>query len=310
MKVFYPARRRALASIALLAAAGLARGQVVPWSGGAEPPKRKAPAGAIDCHHHIYNAKYPVDPRSTLRPADASVEDMRLFHRKLGVSRSVIVQPSTYGTDNSLLRDSLKAIGPAARGIAVVDASVTDAELRKLHEDGVRGIRFNLGQPGGPSIDQIEALSRRAADLGWVVKVQPPSDKVDQIADVLRRLPSKLAIDHMGRITRFADASDPRFKAMAELVEKGNTWVTLSGIYYMGGKDAKPGYADAQRLAQAWMRVAPERMVWGSNWPHPTDPPDHKPDDAALLDLVQDWIPDQASRVRLFVDNPAKLFDF
>jgi D-galactarolactone isomerase len=150
-------RREVLTTLSLTAAAGLVGGsprkasaQAVKWSAGTEAPKLKAPANAVDCHHHIYNSKYPVDPKAMLRPADATVEDYRALQKRIGTSRNVLVQPSTYGTDNRAHLEALAAFGPSARMVAVVDDTVTTEELKRLHGLGVRGIRFNLARPAPP----------------------------------------------------------------------------------------------------------------------------------------------------------------
>src|SRR6266852_1437932 len=158
--------------------------QQVKWSTGTEAPKLRAPAGAVDCHHHIYDAKYPVDPRSTLRPGDASIEDYRGLQRRIGTSRNVIVQPSTYGTDNRCALDALAAFGPTARVVAVVDTTVSDAELKRMNELGVRGIRFNLAQAGATTPEMMEPLSKRVNDLGWHIQINAPAAKIIEVKDI------------------------------------------------------------------------------------------------------------------------------
>jgi predicted TIM-barrel fold metal-dependent hydrolase len=170
--------------------------QQVKWSAGTEAPKLRAPADAADCHHHICDAKYPADPRSTLRPGDASVEDYRALQRRIGTSRNVIVQPSTYGTDNSCTLDALVAFGPTARAVAVVDTTVSDAELKRMNGLGVRGIRFNLAQAGATTPEMIEPLSKRVNDLGWHIQINAPAAKIIEIKDILNRVPSPIVFDH------------------------------------------------------------------------------------------------------------------
>ena len=160
-------RRELLKVMSAGAAAGLLAGgtrngaaQQVKWSTGTEPPKLKAPANSCDCHHHIYDARYPVDPKSVLRPGDALVEDYRAFQKRIGTSRNVVIQPSTYGTKNAPTLDAVKAFGPTARAVVVVDTTVTDAELKRMHEQGARGIRFNLAQAGANPRDRRSVLVR------------------------------------------------------------------------------------------------------------------------------------------------------
>src|SRR6267142_2196897 len=157
-----------LASAALVAThARSAHAQQVKWSMGSEASKLKAPANATDCHHHVYNAKYPVDPRATLRPGDALVADYRALQKRIGTTRNVLVQPSTYGTDNRCHLEALAMFGPTARMVAVVDDTVSIEELKRMHGLGVRGIRFNLAQAGATTPEMIEPLSKRINDLGW-----------------------------------------------------------------------------------------------------------------------------------------------
>ena len=167
------ARREFLKGASVAAVAGfsglsvrMSQAQTVPWSAGTEPPKTKAPANACDCHMHIYNGRYPIAPSATLKPADALPSDYRLLQKRIGTTRNVIVTPSTYGTDNSATLDGMAKLAPNVRGVAVVDTSVTDAELKRLHGLGMRGIRFNLVQAGATTVDMLEPLSKRVNDLG------------------------------------------------------------------------------------------------------------------------------------------------
>jgi len=282
--------------------------QQVKWSTGTEAPKLRAPANAADCHHHIYDAKYPVDPRSTLRPGDASVEDYRALQRRIGTSRNVIVQPSTYGTDNSCTLDALVAFGPTARAVAVVDTSVSDTELNRMNGLGVRGIRFNLAQAGATTPEMIEPLSKRANDLGWHIQINAPAAKIMEIKDILNRVPSPIVFDHLAHIPEPEGTAHPLFGVVLALIDKGTTWVKLSGAY-ADTKVGPPSYSDSSAVARAYVQKAPERLVWGSDWPHPGER-DKKPDDAILFDLLLDWAPDERVRNRILVQNPEVLYGF
>jgi D-galactarolactone isomerase len=297
---------------ALWAAAGFATKdaraqQAVPYSAGTEAPKLKAPAGATDCHMHIYDSRFPIAPTATLRPPDAHVDDYRLLQQRIGTERNVIVTPSTYGTDNRCTLDAMRTIGSSARGVAVVDTSVTDAALKEMAAAGIRGIRFNLVQAGATTAEMIEPLSKRVNELGWHVQLHMLGDKIVEIGDVLRRLPSAIVFDHLGRIPQPQGIDHPAFRVVADLVEKGRAWVKLSGAY-IDSKSGPPAYADTTKLAQAYAKLAPERLVWGSDWPHPTEKT--KPDDAVLFDLLAEWVPSEAARLRVLRDNPATLYDF
>src|SRR5215813_2749689 len=282
------------------ASATPASAQQVEYSSGTDPPKLRVPANACDCHHHIYGSQYKVDPRSTLRPGDATVEDYRVFQKRIGTSRSVIVQPSTYGTENAPTLDALVAFGPSARAVVVVDTTVTDAELKRMHGLGARGIRFNLAQAGATTPEMISPLSKRINELGWHMEIMP----------ILEKVPSPIVFDHLAHIPEPDGISHPLFAQVRALIDKGKTWVKLSGAY-ADTKVGPPSYSDSSAVARAYVKAAPERLVWGSDWPHPgVRDPEPKPDDAVLFDLMLDWAPDEAVRNRILVDNAAKLYDF
>jgi D-galactarolactone isomerase len=308
------ARRALLAAAGSMAVAASgtilarkARAQAAPWSAGSEPPTLKAPPHATDCHMHIYDSRFPVAPYATLKPPDAHVADYRLLQRRIGTTRTVVVTPSTYGTDNRCTLDAIATIGDGARGVAVVDDSVADEELHRLHGLGIRGIRFNLVQAGATTVAMLEPLSRRVNELGWHVQIHMLGDKIVEIEDLLLRLPSPIVFDHLGRVPLPAGTSHPAFRVISRLIDQGRGWVKLSGAY-INSKVGPPGYADTVELAQAYVKAAPERLVWGSDWPHPTEK--EKPDDAVLFDLLGVWVPDGATRQRILVENPSILYGF
>ena len=281
--------------------------QAVPYSAGTEAPKLKAPAGASDCHMHIYDSRFPIAPTATLRPPDAHVDDYRLLQQRIGTERNVVVTPSTYGTDNRCTLEAMKTMGSNARGVAVVDTGVSDAALKDMAAAGIRGIRFNLVQAGATTVEMIEPLSKRVHELGWHIQLHMLGDKIVEIADVLERLPSPIVFDHLGRIPQPAGVDHPAFRVVGNLLEKGRAWVKLSGAY-IDSKSGPPAYADTTKVAQAYVKLAPERLVWGSDWTHPTEKT--KPDDAVLFDLLAEWVPSEAARQRILRDNPAALYDF
>jgi D-galactarolactone isomerase len=285
------------------------RAGTVPWSMGTEPPKLNAPPNACDCHMHIYDSRFPAAPNAKLRPGDATVDDYRRLQQRLGTTRNVVVTPSTYGTDNACTLDAMAKLGPSARGVAVVDMSVTNAELTRLHDLGIRGIRFNLVQSGATTIEMLEPLSKRVNDLGWHVQIHMLGDAIVENADLFQRLPSPIVFDHMARIPQPAGVDHPAFALVLKMLDHGRTWVKLSGAY-METKVGPPGFADVSKLARAYVKAAPERMVWASDWPHPTEKADSKPDDAILFDRLPDWAPDDTIRNRILVDNPAALYGF
>jgi D-galactarolactone isomerase len=294
---------------ALAAQARPAFAQAVKWSAGSERPKLKAPANATDCHHHIYDARYPVDPRATLRPADALVDDYRALQRRIGTTRNVLVQPSTYGTDNRCHLEALKAFGPTARMVAVVDDTVSADELKRMHGLGVRGIRFNLATGGATTPEMIEPLAKRVNDLGWHIQINAPAAKITEIMPILERVPSPIVFDHLAHVPQPDGVNHPLFAQVRALMDKGRTWMKLSGAY-ADTKVGPPSYADSSAVARAYAKAYPERCVWGSDWPHPTEQAKQLPDDAVLFDLLSDWVPDEKTRHRVLVENPAALYDF
>jgi predicted TIM-barrel fold metal-dependent hydrolase len=306
--------RRAVLAMMGAAATGAAlsdvQAQQVPWSVGTAPAKTKAPPNATDCHHHIYAAHFKVDPKSSLRPGDASVADYRLLQKRIGTSRNVIVQPSTYGIYNDGLVEALAECGPTARGVAVVNASVTDDELKRLDAARVRGVRFNLATPGGATtIDMLEPVAKRIAPMGWHVQFNMSADATLAAKDVLNRLPCQIVFDHLAHMPEPAGIAHPAFAVVVDLLQKGKAWVKLSGAY-ADTKVGPPTYADSTAVAQAYVKAAPERLVWGSDWPHPSEQGKTLPDDAILFDLLAQWAPDEALSKLILVDNPAKLYGF
>jgi D-galactarolactone isomerase len=304
---------KTMSGIAATAAVSVARpgpvaAQQVKWSAGTAPAKLRAPANAADCHHHIYDARYPADPKAALRPGDALVEDYRALQRRIGTLRHVIVQPSTYGTDNRCTLDALAAFGAEARAVAVVNDSVGDAELKRMDALGVRGIRFNLAQAGATTAEMIEPLSRRVNELGWHIQINAPTATIMSIMDILGRVPSPIVFDHLAHVPQPAGINDPLFARVRALIDKGKTWIKLSGAY-QDTKIGPPTYADSSAVARAYVKAAPERMVWGSDWPHPSEQ-QVKPDDAVLFDLLADWAPDEIVRHRILVQNAETLYGF
>lgn len=280
------------------------------WSGGWSPPQVPVPSGATDCHFHIYDARHAVAADSDLRHADALVADYRALQRRLGTTRGVLVHPSTYGTDNRLHLAALQELGTERfRMVAVVGPDVGDAELRRLHRAGVRGLRFNLTQPGPLALSDLEPIARRLAELGWHCQLNMRPEQVAETEEMLRRLPCRIVFDHLGRIRDPEGADSSAFAAIRRLLDHGGAWVKLSGAY-ITSCEGPPRYADARAVAAAFAAAAPERVLWGSDWPHPTIPADRKPDDARLLDLLAEWVPNDDARRRVLVDNPAEIYGF
>jgi D-galactarolactone isomerase len=283
--------------------------QAVPNSAGSGRPRLAAPAGACDCHLHIYDAQRfpPSRPQSRMQ-ANAGVAEYRLLQQRIRTTRAVIVTPAPYGTDNRVTLDAIAQLGDV-RGVAVVHPTVTDAELDALTRGGIRGIRFTQFDPrtAVTTIDMIEPLARRVNDRGWHIQIHMRGDQIVEAASLWDRLPCPIVFDHMGRLPQPAGIDDPAFGIIRRLIDKGRTWVKLSGAY-LDSKLGAPTYADAGKVAKALVAAAPERLVWGSDWPHPTE--SEKPDDAVLFDLLREWAADDKARHRILVENPQALYDF
>jgi D-galactarolactone isomerase len=211
--------------------------------------------------------------------------------------------------ENLVTLDAIKQANGNARGVAIVSPAISGAELTALHEGGVRGIRFSsTGGSVPPAVSkEIEPLAKRVADLGWHVQINIEAGPILELAELWNRLPATLVIDHMGHMRQPQGVDDPAFKYVLGLIDKGRTWVKLS-ITYDSSKDGPPGYDDVNRVGAAYVKAAPERMIWGSNWPHPNETT--KPDDALLFDQLAQWAPDERIRNRILVDNPAALYGF
>jgi D-galactarolactone isomerase len=286
------------------------QGVAVKWSTGTELPHLKVPVNAADCHHHIYDpARFPYDPNAMLKPGAATVTDYRILQKRLGTTRNVIVQPSTYAVDNRCLVDALKQFGKSARGVAVVNTSVTDAELKELNAAGVRGIRFNLAQGGGTTWEMVDTLAKRIMPMGWHIQIQADGPEIFAHKEILNRIPCQIVFDHLAHVPEPDGVKSPVFGMVSDLLHKGKAWVKLTGFYYET-KVGPPTYADSVALAIGYVKEAPERMVWGSDWPHPLNKDDAKPDDALLLDLFAKVAPSPATRNLILVTNSAKLYGF
>jgi predicted TIM-barrel fold metal-dependent hydrolase len=272
-------------------------------------PGVAVPAGATDCHFHVFGprARYPIVASSMYDPQEASVDDYLAMANTLGLQRRVVVQASVYGVDNRCLVDSIERLGrQQTRGIAVIDASITDEALRDLDAAGVRGIRFNAIS-GGVSLDSLPVLARRIAPLGWHVQLWVKGERLPAIEPLIDELPVPVCIDHLGQITPSKGLSHPEFKSLERCLRGGRTWIKLCGYRSSAQEDPHDDVVDQVRAIVA---AAPERCVWGTDWPHPLLEHRAMPDAGRLLDLLAHWVGDEASFRRVMVDNPAVLYGF
>ncbi|CAM3811592.1 amidohydrolase family protein [Paracidovorax anthurii] len=283
----------------------------VPHSAGVALPSRALPPLACDSHMHIFDARFAPSPHWTRTPPEAPVAAYRQLQQRLGTSRAVVVTPSTYGTGNACTLDALDQLGDAARGVAVVGEDVDDAELDRLAARRVCGLRVNFVSPqswGETTPRMLATLARKVARLGWHIQVFAHPEQIVALAPVLQALPVPLVIDHLGRIDPAEGPSAEAFGVLRRLLDGGNTWVKLSGAYMRSAVQG-PTYADTLPLGRALVRAAPERLVWGSDWPHTTEAPGTV-DDAALVDLLRAWAGSDAAMDGILVDNPARLYGF
>lgn len=271
------------------------------------PIRFRVPPGAWDTHIHAIGAvdRFPLAPERSYTPAQVPIEAYVALMSRLGIAHAVLVQPSVYGTDNRAMVDALLRYPERFRGVAVVDPGIGDGELRALHDAGVRGVRANLLNRGGISFADACTLAWRFADLGWHLQLQIDVSTFDRF-DAIAELPVDVVIDHMGYMSAGKGATNPGFLRLLKLVETGRCWVKLSAAYRLTDWQ-RFGYGAVAPLARALLRANPQRMLWGSDWPH-TDLRTGMPNDGDLLDLLGAWIDDDAVRDAILVTNPASLY--
>ncbi|ANN68617.1 amidohydrolase family protein [Bordetella bronchialis] len=273
-------------------------------------PSLKAPAGACDCHIHVYELqRYPLAPTATFGPPQASWDDYLRVRQALGLERAVIVQATGYGFDNRCALEALERARGSARMIATLAADTPLSRLRELHEAGVRGVRFMMIPNSGGVMgwDDLAPMAARIAELGWVINLQLDGRELPACEDRLADLPCQLSIDHNGKYLTPVAPSDASFQSLLRLLDRGHVWVKLSAPYETS-RSGPPHYDDVGALAGALAAANPDRCLWASNYPHPgrTDAPDN----ADMLDLLARWAPDAAVRKKILVDNPARLYGF
>ncbi|MCH2547677.1 MAG: amidohydrolase family protein [Alphaproteobacteria bacterium] len=282
-----------------------------PYDAAPNTPKLTLPLGSVDTHMHVFGplSRYAYTKDRSYTPTDASLDAYLAMAKTVGIARTVVVQPSVYGTNNSATADAVKALGhKRGRGVAVVDASISDEELQQLHEEGFRGIRLNLLFKGGVDFTAVQSLAKRLADRDWHIQFLVDVSEFDNLYERLSMLPVTVVIDHMGHMPAHKGLNNAGFKALLKLVERGNCWVKLSGPYRFTAQTQTP-YSDVVPYAQALIAANPERMVWGSDWPHPAiNVP--MPNDGALVDMLGDWAKTPQLLQQIMVQNPQTLYGF
>ncbi|MDH5265474.1 MAG: amidohydrolase family protein [Betaproteobacteria bacterium] len=271
------------------------------------------PALACDCHAHILGpaSGFAYSPDRVYTPPDCLLPDYRAMLATLGVERAVLVQPSVYGTDNTVMLKALREAGSAFRGVAVVDWTVGDAVLGDLHALGVRGVRVNVvdvKEGGGElPLERLRGLARRIAPRGWHLELLAHVDGFPALDRDLADFPVEVVFGHLGYVRTGRGIDAPGFRALLRLLESGRAWVKLTGPYRISAGTMP--HADVAAFARELLRAAPDRVVWGSDWPH-VMVKGAMPNDGDLADLLAGWIPDEALRRRVLVDNPARLYGF
>ena len=271
-------------------------------------PTFEIPAGAWDVHVHIFGPeqRYPhvAQPHYTL--PDGNLAQYRRLMPLIGMQRFVIVQPSFYGTDNSCLLDTLDEIGTVARGVVMIDTDITDSELQRFHDKGVRAVRLDLFKRARLPLEEVRSyilqIEARVKPLGWHLQFYAPGYIVRDLIGFFRSLRIDFAIDHMGYMLEEDGLKSQDFAALLDLLDGGHCYLKLSGAYRIA---RKRGYEFVEPVAKAIVERAPERAVWGSDWPHISD---SDRDTGELVSLLERWAPSAAVRRKILVDNPTRLF--
>ena len=271
-------------------------------------PRFKLPAGATDAHCHVFGPGdvFPYAPNRRYTPADAPKEMLRALHDHLGIERAVIVQASCHGSDNRAMLDCIASDPKRYRGVAIVNDSFSDKDYDTLAAGGVRGVRFNFVKHlgGAPDMAVFNRVIDRIKGRGWHVVLHLDAPDIIPLSDMIKNLPLPFVIDHMGRVPSAAGVEQPPLKALLELAKLDNCWIKLCGAERI----SLPPYAAAVPIARAIVETAPERVLWGTDFPHPN--PTHEADEAELVDLVRQFALTPLAQRRLLVDNPARLYGF
>ncbi|MET7571181.1 amidohydrolase family protein [Streptomyces sp. NPDC005492] len=274
-------------------------------------PALALPPGSCDAHCHVFGPAeiFPYAARRTFTPLDAPKEQLAQVRAHLGLSRAVLVQSSCHGFDHRVLLDALAAGGGRLRGVALVGESTTRAEIEELHRAGVRGFRLNFlpHLRTAPTREEIDSVLERVDGLGWAAEIHVAGREVAHYEPLIRALPGRVVIDHLGRVDITEGPRNPALRSLRALLDTGDVWLKVSGVDRVSRQG--PPYADAVALAASLVAYAPERVVWGTDYPH-VNIEGAAPDDGLLVDLLAGIAPDPGRLRLLMVDNPADLFDF
>ena len=285
------------------------------------PPAFDLPRNACDCHVHIFGPadRFPFSSKRLYTPGDASIGDLEAMHRALHIERVVIVHPSPYGADNSCTLDAVRKLGNRARGVAVIDDTTSAGMLAEMYAAGIRGMRVNLESYGesnpAVAVRQLQQAAERVAPLGWHVQIYTNLAILAALHEAILALPTTLVVDHFGRPLAARGIAQPAFEQLLALLRRGKVYVKISAPYRIS---QAPHYPDAAPIARAMIDANPDRIVWGSDWPHPgaakRDPaviePFRREDDGAALNRLAGWTRSRTELQKILVDNPARLYQF
>ncbi len=272
-------------------------------------PRVQFPAGACDCHAHVFGPqdRFPYAPHAGYIPPDALPEMYVKMLKTIGCQRAVLVQPSVYTSDNRCMVAALSSGAFPFRGVAVVEETISDKDLQGLHRAGVRGIRINMASTtAGLTLPQAKHLAPRIKSLNWHLQFFLDIEKSPEFEQEISHLPVPCIIDHFGHIRASDGPQSKGFQMLLRLARLPHVWFKLIGAYRIS--EQRPLYPDVAPLAQQLAAAAPERCVWGTDWPHPGV--EHMPNDGDLAQALAEWLPDAAVRQKILVDNPARFYDF
>lgn len=281
------------------------------WMATPSKPKLKLPPGACDAHVHVWGPRkrFPFAEGRRYTPSDAPKELLFKLHERLGIQHCVIVQPACHGLDNSVTVDAVAATGGAYKGVALVPTTIADVELKRLAAAYLCGARFHYMEhlATGPSIEEVIVFGKRLAAVGWHLQIHMDGGRIAELAPALKRSPVPVMIDHIGRIDASLGLEQPAFRALLALMQDKNVWVKVSGTDRATRQG--PPYGDAVPFARKLVEEFGDRVVWGTDWPHPNHAPPVV-DDGMLVDILTGIAPSDAARQALLVDNPQRFYRF
>jgi 2-pyrone-4,6-dicarboxylate lactonase len=270
----------------------------------------KPPPLACDAHCHVFGpaAKFPYDPKAAYTPEDAPFEALQKLHARLGLERAVIVHASCHGPDMRATLDAIARSGGRYRGTAIIDSSVSEQDFQRMHDGGIRGVRFNFVKHlgGRPEMGFFKRTIEKLREMQWHLILHLDAADLVELEDLFRTLPVPFVIDHMGRVKAGDGLAQAPFRILLEAMKNPRAWVKICGAERVSSNG--PPFSDAVSFGRALVDIAPDRILWGTDWPHPNVK--WLPDDAALLELFPQMVPDALLQRRILVDNPARLYGF